>query len=278
MRIFSRENNPGDKKHVLKKINKIISGSNNIACSKIEKVYSKVTSKKIIKVENIKIAESAKIIENIQRDINIALMNELSMLFNKLDIDFTKVLKAASSKWNFINFKPGIVGGHCISVDPYYLTSKARDVNFKTKFILSGREINDNMGIYIIKKFKNFFNSKKILLNKSKILVVGLTFKENVPDVRNSQSIKIIDTLNKYGCKVYTFDPIKNIKIKNSKKITNFKELSRYKNFFEGILILVSHKQVKSKGLKFFNKLLKKNNIFFDVKGIFNNKNIDFKL
>ena len=144
-----------------------------------------------------------------------------------------KSIKAASSKWNFINFKPRIVGGHCISVDPYYLASKARDVNFKTKFILSG-EINDNMGIYIIKKFKNFFNSKKIfLLNKSKILVVGLTFKENVPDVRNSQSIKIIDTLNKYGCKVYTFDPIKNIKIKNSKKLLIFKELSRYKTFLK---------------------------------------------
>ena len=155
---FSPERiNPGDKKHILKKINKIISGSNKIALRKIEKVYSKVTNKKIIKVENIKIAESAKIIENIQRDINIALMNELSMLFNKLDIDFTKVLKAASTKWNFVNFKPGIVGGHCISVDPYYLASKALDINFKTKFILSGRKINDNMGDYIAKKFLFFF-------------------------------------------------------------------------------------------------------------------------
>ena len=158
---FSPERiNPGDKKHVLKKINKIISGSNKIACNKIEKVYSKVTNKKIIKVDNIKIAESAKIIENIQRDINIALMNELSMLFNKLEIDFSKVLNAASTKWNFINFKPGIVGGHCISVDPYYLASKARDINFKTKFILSGRSINDNMGLYISKEFRNFLRKK----------------------------------------------------------------------------------------------------------------------
>ena len=206
---FSPERiNPGDKKHILKKINKIISGSNKIALRKIEKVYSKVTNKKIIKVENIKIAESAKIIENIQRDINIALMNELSMLFNKLDIDFTKVLKAASTKWNFVNFKPGIVGGHCISVDPYYLASKALDINFKTKFILSGRKINDNMGDYIAKNFI-FLNDKKISINRSKILVVGLTFKENVPDVRNSQSIKIINSLNKYGCNIYTLDPIK---------------------------------------------------------------------
>ncbi len=276
---FSPERiNPGDKKHVLKKINKIISGSNKIACSKIEKVYSRVTNKKIIKVENIKIAESAKIIENIQRDINIALMNELSMLFNKLKIDFSKVLNAASTKWNFINFKPGIVGGHCISVDPYYLASKARDINFKTKFILSGREINDNMGSYIVKKFKNSLKEKKISINKSKVLVIGLTFKENVPDTRNSQSIKIIKSLKKYGCKVYTFDPIKNLNIKNTQAIKNFKVLSKYKNFFEGILVLVSHKQIKSKGFKFFNSLLKKNKIFFDIQGIFKNKNINFKL
>ena len=276
---FSPERiNPGDKKHILKKINKIISGSNKIALRKIEKVYSKVTNKKIIKVENIKIAESAKIIENIQRDINIALMNELSMLFNKLDIDFRKVLKAASTKWNFINFKPGIVGGHCISVDPYYLASKASDINFKTKFILSGRKINDNMGDYITKKFLFFLKDKKILINRSKILVVGLTFKENVPDVRNSQSIKIINSLNKNGCKVYTIDPIKNIKIKNSKQINNFNECSKYQNFFDGILILVSHKKIKLKGFNFFNNLLKKNNIFFDIHGIFNNRKIDFKL
>ncbi len=276
---FSPERiNPGDKKHVLKKINKIISGSNNNACNKIEKVYSKVTNKKIIRVENIKIAESAKIIENIQRDINIALMNELSMLFNKLEIDFTKVLKAASTKWNFINFKPGIVGGHCISVDPYYLASKAKDVNFKTKFILSGREINDNMGNYIVKKFKNSLNRKKLSMSGSKVLVVGLTFKENVPDTRNSQSIKIINYLNKHGCKVYTFDPVKNINIQNSKKIKNFNELSKFKHFFEGIMVLVPHKEVENKGFKYFNNLLKKNNIFFDIKGVFKNKEVNFRL
>ena len=205
-------------------------------------------------------------------------MNELSMLFNKLEIDFSKVLNAASTKWNFINFKPGIVGGHCISVDPYYLASKARDINFKTKFILSGRSTNDNMGLYISKEFRNFFKKKKILINKSKVLVIGLTFKENVPDTRNSQSIKMIRLLNQFGFKIYTYDPIKNISIQNTQTIKNFKELSMYQNFFDGILLLVSHDKVKSKGFIFFNNLLKKNNIFFDIQGIFKNHNIDFKL
>ena len=274
---FSPERiNPGDKKHVLKKINKIISGSNNVACSKIEKVYSKVTNKKIIRVDNIRIAESAKIIENIQRDINIALMNELSMLFHVMNIDFTKVLEAASTKWNFMNFKPGIVGGHCISVDPYYLADKASKVNFKTNLILSGRKINDKMGDYISKKVIQIFKKKKLI--KKKILIIGTTFKENVPDIRNSQSIKIINSLIENGFKVSTFDPIKNINIKKVNYIKNFNMLNKYQNYFSGILILVSHDVIKQKGYVYYKKLLTKNSVFFDIKNIFDKKSIDFKL
>jgi UDP-N-acetyl-D-galactosamine dehydrogenase len=274
---FSPERiNPGDKKHVLKKINKIISGSNNVACSKIEKVYSKVTNKKIIRVDNIRIAESAKIIENIQRDINIALMNELSMLFHVMNIDFTKVLEAASTKWNFMNFKPGIVGGHCISVDPYYLADKASKVNFKTNLILSGRKINDKMGEYISKKVIQIFKKKKLI--KKKILIIGTTFKENVPDIRNSQSIKIINSLIENGFKVSTFDPIKNINIKKVNYIKNFNMLNKYQNYFSGILILVSHDVIKQKGYVYYKKLLTKNSVFFDIKNIFDKKGVDFKL
>ncbi len=274
---FSPERmNPGDKINKLSKINKIISSTNTEGLNKIDKIYKNITSKKIIKVSSIKIAESAKIIENIQRDINIALMNELSMLFNVMNIDFTKVLKAASTKWNFLNFKPGIVGGHCISVDPYYLADKARKVNFKTNLILSGREINDHMSNYISKKFIQIFN-KKNLPNK-RILIIGTTFKENVPDTRNSQSIKIINKLNKNNFKISTFDPIKNIDLKNVNNIKNFNMLSKYQNYFSGILILVPHDAIKKKGSIYYEKLLKKNNVFFDIKNIFDKKNIDFKL
>ena len=274
---FSPERmNPGDKINKLSKINKIISSSNHEGLKKIEKIYKNITSKKIIKVSNIKIAESAKIIENIQRDINIALMNELSMLFNVMNIDFTKVLEAASTKWNFLNFKPGIVGGHCISVDPYYLADKASKVNFKTNLILSGRKINDQMSDYISKKIIQIFKKKK-LLNK-KILIIGITFKENVPDIRNSQSIKIIKSLAKNGFKISTFDPIKNLKIKNVNYIKNFNMLNNYQNYFDGILILVPHDSVKRKGYIYYKKLLTKNSVFFDIKNIFDKKSVDFKL
>ena len=175
-----------------------------------------------------------------------------------------------------MNFKPGIVGGHCISVDPYYLADKASKVNFKTNLILSGRKINDKMGDYISKKVIQIFKKKKLI--KKKILIIGTTFKENVPDIRNSQSIKIINSLIENGFKVSTFDPIKNINIKKVNYIKNFNMLNKYQNYFSGILILVSHDVIKQKGYEYYKKLLTKNSVFFDIKNIFDKKNIDFKL
>ena len=269
--------NPGDKIHRINNISKIISASNHIGLKLIKKIYKNVTKKKLIVVNSIKIAEGAKIIENTQRDINIALMNELSMLFYKLKIDFSEILKAANTKWNFLDFKPGLVGGHCIGVDPYYLAFKAKKIKFNPKVILSGRSINEYMYQHVIRKFeKKIYNN----INKSikkKILIVGLTFKENVPDCRNSQSIKIAERLAEKKLVVYTFDPLVKKKISRCNPINTFSELKKYKNFFDGIIILVPHSSIVKKGYVFYKNLKKNNCIFFDIKNCFRNKS-DFSL
>ncbi len=267
--------NPGDKKHGIDKIKKIISASSAKGLKYIRSVYENVSPKNIIEVKSIKIAEGAKIIENTQRDINIALMNELSILFNKLNIDFTKVLKAANTKWNFINFKPGLVGGHCIGVDPYYLAFKAEKVKFNPKMILSGRSVNDYMHKYIVKMLYDKFK-KSFMNHKKNILIVGLTFKENVPDCRNSQSIKIAKIISKKS-NIYLFDPITDHNIDKCKTIKNYKMLNGYKDFFDGVLISVPHDSIKDKGFSYFKRLLKKKGIFFDIKNAFEEES-DFKL
>ncbi len=269
--------NPGDTVHKIENINKIISASNKKGLEVIKKVYKNVTRKKLVITKSIKIAEAAKIIENTQRDINIALMNELSMLFDKLNIDFEEILKAANTKWNFLNFKPGLVGGHCIGVDPYYLAFEAKKKNFNTNIILSGRKTNEKMYKFVVNKFINEINKKLDLNYKKKILVVGLTFKENVPDCRNSQSIKIVKYLKKKRLNVFTFDPLIEKKVNGCKAIKNFKNLNNFKNYFDGVIILVPHKEIIEKGYFFFLKLCKKKNIFFDIKNCFK-KNSNFKL
>ncbi len=265
--------NPGDKKHTLNKIAKIISGSNSTATQKIFQVYKNIISKKLVKVKSIKIAEASKIIENIQRDINIALMNELSKIFNKLKIDFSEVLKASKTKWNFLNFSPGLVGGHCIGVDPYYLADLAKNNKIDSKIILSGRKINDEMHNYISNKIHKSLKKNK---KKSKIILFGLTFKENIPDFRNSQSIEIIEDLKKYNYQIDTFDPFVEKKFKGvSKHFVNFNNIKN--NDYDLVIIAVSHKIFIEKGLLFFKKILNKNGKFFDLKNIFNNE-ADFKL
>ncbi len=268
--------NPGDKKHTIENIDKIISASSFEGLKIVQNVYKNVTKKKLVVAKSIKIAEGAKIIENTQRDINIALMNELSILFNKLNIDFSEVLKAANTKWNFLNFKPGLVGGHCIGVDPYYLAYKAKKVRFNPKVILSGRRTNENMYKYIISQLEKKIKKKNISSNKKKILILGSTFKENVPDYRNSQSIKIIKNLSKKKFKIYIFDPLVNIKELNCYTIKNYTELKSFKKYFDAILLLVPHKDIVNKGYMFFQKLNKKNSLFFDIGDTF--KKNDFKL
>ena len=262
--------NPGDKEHKLNKITKVVSGSNKYASKIISKIYKNITKEKIYISKSIKIAEASKVIENIQRDINIALMNELSVIFNKIKIDFTEILKASNTKWNFLDFKPGLVGGHCIGVDPYYLADLAIKNKINPKIILSGRKTNDRMSDYIVK------NVKRSIKKKAKIFLIGLSFKEDVPDYRNSQSINIIKKLLKNAYEVDTFDPLINKKIIGVKNhYTNLKDL-KTKNY-DLILILVGNKKIKNKGYLFFKKLLKPNGLLFDIKNIFKNKS-DFKL
>tara|TARA_B100001057_G_C22868005_1_gene957470 strand:+ start:2710 stop:4008 length:1299 start_codon:yes stop_codon:yes gene_type:complete len=266
--------NPGDKKHVFETIPKIVAGSTNNITKILYNLYSSVIKAKVYKAESIKIAEAAKVIENTQRDLNIALMNEFSLIFNKMNIDTNKILKAASTKWNFLNFQPGLVGGHCISVDPYYLTYKSKKMGYNPKLILAGREINDNMGKYI-----SSIAIKKLKKNKSKkILILGLTFKENCSDLRNSQVYEIFKNLNNYY-KVDIHDPLaldSEVKIVYNKK--NEKILKN--NYYNLIIIAVSHNIFKKIGIKKIQNLLlnkdKKNII--DVKSMFDQSSSFFRL
>ncbi len=262
--------NPNDKINNIRNIIKVTSGSNNKTALLIDNLYKKIIKAGTYKANNIKVAEAAKVIENSQRDINIAFMNELCLIFDKLNIDTHDVLKAASTKWNFINFKPGIVGGHCIGVDPYYLTYKSKERGYTPKIITSGRKINDNFVYYIIQK--SISETKKVFkINKLKFLVLGLTFKENCLDYRNSQSLRLIKLLKNKKFTVDCFDPLidankfnKNNIIKLSNNIKN--------NWYHCIIITVAHNYFKNLGENKIRKFLVKDGIIFDVKNIFPKK------
>lgn len=251
--------NPGDKVHTIEKINKVVSGQNKEVEGILLKIYSKLTKGKVFLAKNIKVAEASKVIENAQRDINIAFINEVARICSKLEISTYDVLKASLTKWNFLNFEPGLVGGHCIGVDPYYLAEKARKLNIKPQVILSGRDTNDSMVTFIGNQI-----CKKIS-KKSKILFLGVTFKEDVPDLRNSKSIELIKYLEDKKHNLYFYDPF----IKSMKQIKNYEIKINSKNIFDAIILAVPH----SKLLKDFKKriypLLKVDGIFFDLKAKF---------
>ena len=251
--------NPGDKVHTIEKINKVVSGQNKEVEGVLLKIYSKLTKGKVFLAKNIKVAEASKVIENSQRDINIAFINEVARICSKLEISTYDVLKASLTKWNFLNFEPGLVGGHCIGVDPYYLAEKARKLKIKPQVILSGRDTNDGMIKFVGKQI-----CKKISTN-SKILFLGVTFKEDVPDLRNSKSIELIRYLEDKKHNLYFYDPF----IKNMKGIRNYEMKTNSKNIFDAIVLAVPH----SKLLKDFKKkiypLLKDNGVFFDLKAKF---------
>lgn len=274
--------NPGDNKHKLKNILKIISGSNKKITAIIDLLYKQIILAGTYKAGNIRTAEAAKIIENTQRDLNIALINELAILFKKMKLDTEDILKAASTKWNFNKFYPGLVGGHCIGVDPYYLTHKAAQIGYKPKIILAGRKLNDGMHIYVFNQFVKEMKKKYINLNKSKILVLGVTFKENCSDARNSKVINLIYKLTLEKCHVDIFDPfirnINELKIKKNKKskIRNIKELKR--NYYDGIILAVAHDKIKKMGVKFIQSLGKTNHVLYDLKYMFKKKDVSFRL
>ena len=255
--------NPGDKTHTIKTITKIISASNDRALKIIKNVYQTIIKIGGIHIcSSIKVAESAKVIENIQRDVNIALINELSALFDKLDINTYEVIKAASTKWNFLKFYPGLVGGHCIGVDPYYLLHKSREIGFNSKLITCGRNINNNVPTLIVKKIHSELKKRKI--KNDKILIMGLTYKENCTDIRNSKVFDIARLLNNKKYKVELFDP--NVKLSNSKlKIIN----KLPKNKYSSILIAVSHSQFFKIGLSKIKKSLILDGFIYDYKNLF---------
>ena len=262
--------NPGDKINNFKNIVKITSGSNPRTLIKINNLYKKIF-KSTHKADSISIAESAKVIENIQRDLNIALVNELSIIFNKLNIDTKKIIEAAGTKWNFQKFYPGLVGGHCISVDPYYLTHVAKLNHYNPKVILAGRKINNSMKFEVIKKFLKMITKKGINIKNAKILIMGIAFKENVSDIRNSQSLEVFKKLQEKNTNIDIYDPlVKERKIKFKKKNIYLKKKLPKKKIYDAILILTPHDKIKLISARNILRMCKKKFILFDMKGYLN--------
>ena len=251
--------NPGDKVHTIDKINKVVSGQNRAVEKELVKIYSKLTKGNVFLAKNIKVAEASKVIENAQRDINIAFINEVSKICNKINISTYDVLEASLTKWNFLNFEPGLVGGHCIGVDPYYLAEKAKNLKVEPQVILSGRQTNDDMVKFIGKQINK--KTKK----KANILFLGLTFKEDVPDLRNSKSLDLISYLKKQKHEIMFYDPF----IQKFKGFKNFTLPETKKPIFDSIVLSVPHSQILKELKKKILPLLKPEGMFFDIKGKF---------
>jgi len=265
--------NPGDKVHTLTTITKITSGCDTESSDIIADVYGSIIKAGIHKASSIKVAEAAKIIENTQRDVNIALMNELSIIFNKVGINTYEVLEAAGTKWNFLKFFPGLVGGHCIGVDPYYLVSKAKQLDYHTHVISAGRFVNDSMGGYVAKQtVKKIVAQDKNIVN-SRVLVMGITFKENVGDIRNTKVVDIVDELQSYKVKVDIVDAFANAE--EVKREYGLDLISEPKGTYDAVIVAVSHKQYVSLAEGYFKSLMDDKGILIDVKGTFLNKTKD---
>ena len=269
--------NPGDKERKVTSIKKVTSGSTPEISDTVDDLYNSIISAGTYKAESIKVAEAAKVIENTQRDINIALINELSMIFNKLDIDTEAVLKAAGTKWNFLPFRPGLVGGHCIGIDPYYLTHKAIEVGYHPEVILAGRRLNDSMSSYVADQATKLMIKKRIHVVDSSILVMGLTFKENCPDIRNSKVVDLVAELKEYNCNVDIYDPWVNRK--RAKDEYNLTLIDKpHKGKYDAIILAVAHEEFKkltSEEVKCYGK---DESIIFDIKYIFDECEVDGRL
>ncbi|MCT7574656.1 Vi polysaccharide biosynthesis UDP-N-acetylglucosamine C-6 dehydrogenase TviB [Aliarcobacter butzleri] len=253
--------NPGDKEHTVTKILKVTSGSTPEIGKKVNELYASIITAGTHLAPTIKVAEAAKVIENSQRDINIAFVNELAIIFNKLGINTNDVLAAAGTKWNFLPFRPGLVGGHCIGVDPYYLTHKAQSIGYNPEIILAGRRLNDNMGIYVANQVIKLMIKKGNKIEGSKVLVLGITFKENCPDIRNSRVIDVIEELQEFGCNIDIYDPWADAKeVEHEYNLKLIKELNIAK--YEAIVLAVAHNEFKELKLK------TDENIVFDIKSI----------
>ena len=268
--------NPGDKEHTLTKITKVVSGDDKNTLEKVSALYQSIIKAGVHKTNTIKEAEAAKVIENTQRDLNIALMNELAIIFDRMDIDTKNVLEAAGSKWNFLPFKPGLVGGHCIGVDPYYLTYKAESEGYHPEIILSGRRINDNMGRFIAEKAIKIMINSGNFIKGSKIGVLGLTFKENCPDLRNTRVVDIISELESYGARVLVHDPMADAKEAMeyyNVRLSPWDELKK----LAALIIAVPHREYVQRNLSEFTDKLDTSGCIIDVKSMLDIKDIDMK-
>ncbi len=266
--------NPGDKKHTLTNIKKVVSGSTLETLNIVDELYSSIIEAGLFRATSIKVAEAAKVIENAQRDINIAFMNELAIIFDSLKIDTSEVLEAAGTKWNFLSFKPGLVGGHCIGVDPYYLTYKAQIVGYQPEVILSGRRINDNMGKFIAQKVIKLMIKKKIQIEESNILLLGITFKENCKDIRNSKVIDVYSELKDFNCNIDVYDPHaipEEVFHEYGFRLQDDKTLKKY----DAIILTVSHDEFLSLDLNHYKK---DSCVVYDVKSFLKKENIDARL
>ena len=266
--------NPGDKVHRLETITKIVSGMDEESLEEIAKVYELVIEAGVYRAENIKVAEAAKVIENSQRDVNIAFVNELSMIFNKMGIDTKAVLEAAGTKWNFLKFSPGLVGGHCIGVDPYYLTYKAEAIGYHSQIILSGRRVNDSMGSYVVEYLIKNLIKADIVVRKAKIAILGFTFKENCPDTRNSRVVDIVNELKEYGIEPLICDPVADKEETRREYGIDVVDMTDVQDV-DAVVIAVAHDKFKNLQFKQLNNMYGKRNtkkILVDLKGILDKK------
>jgi UDP-N-acetyl-D-galactosamine dehydrogenase len=265
--------NPGDKVHTVTKIQKVTSGSTPEIAEVVDQLYKSVITAGTYKAASLKVAEAAKVIENCQRDLNIAFVNELSLIFERLNIDTLSVLEAAGTKWNFLPFRPGLVGGHCIGVDPYYLTYKAEEVGYNPQVILSGRRINDAMGSHVAKKVVKLMIDKGQTIKNSKVLMLGITFKENCPDIRNSKAIDVYTELTDFGIDVEVYDPWANVaEVKREYGVNLLTELN---GVYSAIILTVSHDKFRSLDI---TKLKAENAVIFDIKAFYELDQIDARL
>lgn len=269
--------NPGDKEHRVATIKKVTSGSTPEAADLVDALYREIVTAGTHRAESIKVAEAAKVIENTQRDVNIALINELTIIFNKMQIDTEAVLKAAGSKWNFLPFRPGLVGGHCIGVDPYYLTHKAQAIGYHPEIILAGRRLNDSMGVYVASQLVKAMTRRRIHVEGARVLVMGLAFKENCPDIRNTRIVDIISELREYNCVVDVHDPWVLADVARSEYGIDLVE-SPSPDQYDAIVLAVAHRQFRELGSQQVRRWGKQDHILYDLKYVFEVGQSDIRL
>jgi UDP-N-acetyl-D-galactosamine dehydrogenase len=269
--------NPGDKEHRVTNILKVTSGSTPEIAETVDQLYKSIIVAGTHKASSIKVAEAAKVIENTQRDVNIALINELSIIFNKLNIDTLEVLEAAGTKWNFLPFRPGLVGGHCIGVDPYYLTHKAQSVGYHPEMILAGRRLNDGMGAYVVSQLVKTMLKRKIQVDNANVLVMGLTFKENCPDLRNTKIVDVVKELKEYNINVDITDPWCSSEQAQHEYGLTLSDINE-ENKYDAIILAVSHEEFKKLGVENIRKLGKVNHVLYDLKYLLPKTEVDMRL